>query len=93
MYLHRQRKNKLLLSLLKGLQDCVSAPELCFEYVYPLLVFCIKKNKKKNPLLLSMLALSPLFFSLFGTYEASYSFSVSFFFFCKLFLFCLKMAL
>lgn len=45
-----------------------------------------------NPLLLSMLAIVPfifLFFSLFGTYETSYSFSVSFFSFVNFFCFVL----
>ena len=77
MNLYRQRTNFCFL-LLKGSQDCVSAPELCFMRVHPLLVFCNVK-KKKNPLLLSMLALSQfLFFLSLGTYEASYSFPVYF---------------
>lgn len=52
--------------------------------MYPLLVFYIK-NKKKNPLLLSMFALSLYFSSFLGHMKQVILFSVSFFSFVNFF--------
>lgn len=94
MYLHRQRKkdpNSCFLSL-KGFQDCVSVPELSFKYVYPLLVFCIKKIRKRT-LYCWACWHCPLYFFLFLGHMKQVILFLYLFFFCKLFLFCLKMAL
>lgn len=73
MYLQRKKKKKYqnpALLLLKGSQDCIPAPELCFKYVYPSLVFCIKKNhKEKEPFIVQHVGIvSPLLFFSFLEY-------------------------
>lgn len=62
----------------------MSVPELCFKYVYPLLVFFVLKSKKEH-FIESMLALS-LYFSLLGHMKQVILF-LYLFFFCKLFCF------
>lgn len=70
----KERKKKKYqnpaLLLLKGSQDCIPAPELCFKYVYPSLVFCIKKNhKEKEPFIVQHVGIvSPLLFFSFLEY-------------------------
>lgn len=69
----KERKKKYqnpALLLLKGSQDCIPAPELCFKYVYPSLVFCIKKNhKEKEPFIVQHVGIvSPLLFFSFLEY-------------------------
>lgn len=77
MYLQRKKnkknnKNPALLFLKKGSQDCIPAPELCFKYVYPSLVFCIKKKEprgKNEPFIVQHVGIvSPLLFFSFLEY-------------------------
>lgn len=88
MYLHRQ-KTTTNFCFLYGRVSRTAC--LLLSSVLSLCILClyfVLKNKKKNPLLLSMLALSPLlFFFFFLGHEASYSFSVSFFSFVNFVLF------
>lgn len=78
MYLQRKKKRKkknnknktLLCFYWKGSQDCIPAPELWFKYVYPSLVFCIKRNhKEKEPFIVQHVGIvSPLLFFSFLEY-------------------------
>lgn len=57
-----------------------------------LCLYFVLKNKKNEPFIVEHVGIVPfifLFFSLFGTYETSYSFSVSFFSFVNFFCFVL----